>query len=65
MFGRLVEFDTVTSEGVAHRVGVVVKTEIHDTLGTVFTVITPYDNEVRLTRREIIKVHWKEGSNGE
>ena len=65
MFGRLVEFDTVTSEGVAHRVGVVVKTEIHDTLGTVFTIVTPYNNEVRLTRREIKKVHWKEDTDVE
>jgi hypothetical protein len=53
MIGQTIEYEVIVEGIVTVRTAIVTKTELHHSLGTIFTAITPYRNIVRLTRREI------------
>jgi hypothetical protein len=53
MEGQVIEYEVISEGIVIVRTATVIKTELHHSLGTIFTAITPYRNQVRLTRREI------------
>lgn len=56
MIGRGIEFEVVSNGEVILRKANVKSIEFHPVLGPVFTAITPFGNQVRLTKREIKRV---------
>lgn len=56
MIGKMIEFEVMSNGYPATRRAKVTSVDRHEKLGDVYTAITPFGNQVRLTMREIKRV---------